>query len=151
VILPLIKYGNPILRRVCESIDVFDESLEALSKSVVETLVFGGGLGLAAPQVGVSKRLIAINDCRGGLKILVNPKITYRAGSQYEEEGCLSVPNFTARILRPFRVVVSAQDIYGNLMTIEGQELLARILEHEIDHLDGILFVDYTPMERMTP
>jgi peptide deformylase len=147
MILPVVKYGDPVLQKVCEPVTVFDGGLEALSKNMVETMYAAPGYGLAAPQVGICKRLIvldaSVGERPGGLLVLVNPEIINSEGEQCEEEGCLSVPDFTAKVRRPFRVVVSAQDIQGNHKIVEGQEVLARILSHEIDHLKGTLFIDH--------
>lgn len=145
--LPIVKYGDPVLQKVCDPVKDFDQELADLAKNMVETMYAAPGYGLAAPQVGVSKRLIVVDDSvgqkPGSLHVLVNPEIINHEGEQCEEEGCLSVPDFTAKVRRPFRVVVSAQDVQGRHKIVEGQELLARILAHEIDHLDGVVFLEH--------
>jgi len=147
MILPIIKYGNPVLQQVCEPITVFDEELEALSKDMIETMYAASGYGLAAPQVGVLKRLIVIDVTVGekpdSLIVLANPELINTEGDQYEEEGCLSIPEFTARVHRPHRVIVSGRDLKGRERVIEGESVLARVFAHEIDHLNGILFIDH--------
>ncbi len=147
MILPIVKYGDPVLEKVATPVTAFDEELEKLAKNMVETMYAAPGYGLAAPQVGVSQRLIVLDESVGksadSLLILVNPEIINSEGQQCEEEGCLSLPDFTAKVQRPFRVVVSTQDLKGQHRVIEGQQLLARIMAHEIDHLNGILFINH--------
>ncbi len=147
MILPIVKYGDLILHQVCDPVTVFDAELEKLSKNMVGTMYAAPGYGLAAPQVGVAKRLIVLDVSVGekpdSLIVLANPEIVNADGDQYEEEGCLSIPNFTARVHRPFSLVVSGQDIHGNEKVVEGQGILSRVLSHEIDHLNGILFIDH--------
>jgi peptide deformylase len=124
----------------------FDESLERLIADMVDTMYAAPGIGLAAPQVGVALRVAVIDltaGKRGGeLLTLVNPEFVERDGMQLEEEGCLSLPGFNATVARPARAVVRAIDRSGNERVIEGTGLLARALQHEIDHLDGLLFLD---------
>ncbi len=152
MILPIVKYGDPVLERNAEPVSAFGQELEQLAKNIVETMYAAPGYGLAAPQVGVSKRLIVVDESVGrtaeSLLVLVNPEIINSEGEQYEEEGCLSFPDFTAKVKRPMHVVVSAQDVKGHHKIFEGHSLLARILTHEIDHLNGVLFIhqlDYRP------
>jgi peptide deformylase len=147
MILPIIKYGNPVLHQVCEPITVFDQELEALSKNMIETMYAAPGYGLAAPQLGVLKRLIVVDVSVGekadSLIVLANPELINAEGDQYEEEGCLSIPEFTAKVHRPQRVIVSGQDLKGGERVVEGERVLSRVLAHEIDHLNGILFIDH--------
>jgi peptide deformylase len=147
MILPIVKYGDPILHQVCDAITVFDDELEKLSQNMVETMYAAPGYGLAAPQVGLLKRLIAIDVSVGEKKksliILANPELINAEGDQFEEEGCLSIPSFTARVHRPSRVIVSGQDIHGKKKIIEGEGVLSRVFAHEIDHLNGVLFIDH--------
>ncbi|PYV44530.1 MAG: peptide deformylase [Acidobacteria bacterium] len=142
MVLPIVKYGDPILHQVCEPITAFDHELEALSKNMVETMYAAPGYGLAAPQVGLLKRFIVI-DVRESLIVLANPELINAEGDQFEEEGCLSIPSFTAKVHRPSRVIVSGQDIHGKEKIIEGEGVLSRVLAHEIDHLNGVLFIDH--------
>jgi peptide deformylase len=147
MILPIKKYPDLVLQQICEPVTQFDQSLELLAKNMVETMYRAPGYGLAAPQVGVAKRLIVLDDSVGerpdALIVLTNPEIINAEGEQFEEEGCLSIPDFTGRVRRPMRVVVSGQDIHGNEKIYEGMGLLSRILSHEIDHLNGVLFIDH--------
>jgi peptide deformylase len=147
MILPIIKYGDPVLHQVCEPITVFDEELEVLAKNMLETMYAAPGYGLAAPQVGVMKRLIVIDVTVGekpdSLIVLANPELINAEGDQYEEEGCLSIPDFTAKVHRPHRVIVCGRDLKDRERIIEGESVLSRVFAHEIDHLNGILFIDH--------
>ena len=147
MILPIIKYGDPLLQRVSEPVTVFDKALETLAKNMVKTMYAAPGVGLAAPQVGVLKRLIVVDvtagEKQGQLITLVNPEIINKEGEQYEEEGCLSIPNFTGRVRRPYRVIVSGKDLQGREKIVEGEGLLSRVFSHEVDHLNGVLFIDH--------
>jgi peptide deformylase len=147
MILSIFKYGDPILQKVCEPIQIFDKELEILAKSMAETMYAAPGVGLAAPQVGVGKRMIVVDvtvgEKAGNLITLVNPEIIDAEGDQYEEEGCLSIPDFTGKVHRPRRVVVSGKDVKGRERIVEGEGLLARVFSHEIDHLNGVLFIDH--------
>ncbi len=147
MILPIVKYGNPILNQIANPVISFDEELEELSKNMVETMYDATGVGLAAPQVGILTRLMVVDPTAGekadSLIVLVNPEIITTEGDQFEEEGCLSIPSFTERVHRPQKVVVSARGIDNNELVVEGQDLLCRILIHEIDHLNGVLFLDH--------
>ncbi len=147
MILPVFKYGDPVLERDAEPVSDFGQEIAQLAKNMVETMYAAPGYGLAAPQVGVSKRLIVLDESVGStaesLLVLVNPEIINSEGEQCEEEGCLSFPDFTAKVKRPMQVIVSAQDVKGQHKIFEGQGLLARILTHEIDHLNGVLFIHH--------
>ena len=147
MILPIVKYGNPILNQIAPPVISFDEELKELSKNMVETMYDATGVGLAAPQVGILTRLMVVDPTVGekpdSLIVLVNPKIITTEGDQFEEEGCLSIPSFSERVHRPQKVVVSARGIDNNELVVEGQDLLCRILIHEIDHLNGVLFLDH--------
>ena len=143
---PIVRYGATNLQTRAETVVDFDETLRALIDDMVDTMYAAPGVGLAAPQVGVPLRVCVIDlsvGKRGGeLFALVNPEFVEREGMQLEEEGCLSVPGFNATVARPARAVVRAQDREGQERIIEGTGLLARALQHEIDHLDGTLFLD---------
>jgi peptide deformylase len=143
---PIARYGQPGLQASATPVAVFDGNLDRLIDDMVETMYAAPGVGLAAPQVGVPLRVCVIDlsvGKRGGeLLALVNPEFVERDGMQLEDEGCLSVPGFTATVPRPASVVVRALDRRGTVRTIEGTGLLARALQHEIDHLDGRLFLD---------
>jgi len=147
MILPILKYGDPRLQKVCEPVTTFDKALEVLAKNMVETMYAAPGVGLAAPQIGVLKRLIVVDptagEKEGQLITLVNPEIINQEGEQYEEEGCLSIPDFTGKVRRPYRVVISGKDLQGREKILEGEGLLSRVFSHEVDHLNGVLFLDH--------
>lgn len=139
----IIKFGDEVLRKKCRPVTGFDERLASLLDDLVETLEASDGVGLAAPQIGILRRVAVVNvrDKRGTIE-LVNPEIVEEKGSQVGNEGCLSAPNDWREVERPNKVIVKAYDRHGNEFMIAGTELLARALCHEIDHLDGILFTD---------
>jgi peptide deformylase len=143
---PIVKYGTAGLDTKAAPVTVFDDHLERLIGDMVETMYAAPGVGLAAPQVGVPLRVCVIDlsvGKKGGELIeIVNPEFIERDGMQIEDEGCLSVPGFTATVPRPARAVVRGFDRAGRPRTIEGTGLLARALQHELDHLDGTLFLD---------
>lgn len=132
---------DSVLRKKSRPIDKIDDRIHTLLDDMAETMYASEGVGLAAPQVGVLKRAIVI-DIGDGLIEIINPKIKESHGEQLEPEGCLSVPGIAARVSRPSRVVVEGLDRRGKDMRVEGTGLLAVALCHEIDHLDGILFID---------
>ncbi|MGH9340081.1 MAG: peptide deformylase [Acidobacteriota bacterium] len=146
MIRPILTYGAPELEKKSAPILKFDEELKVLARDMLETMYAAPGVGLAAPQIGMNSRLVVIDISAGQEKnaqiVLANPEILEEEGSQKGEEGCLSIPGFTAIVERPYRVRVKAQDLEGNDLEMEGEELLARALCHEIDHLDGILYLD---------
>jgi len=143
---PIVRYGAPGLQRAAAPVTTFDEELQRLIDDMIDTMYAAPGVGLAAPQVGVAKRVCVIDlsvGKRGGdLLTLVNPEFVGRDGMQLEEEGCLSLPGFNATVARPSTALVRAMDRHGQPISVEGQGLLARALQHELDHLDGVLFVD---------
>jgi peptide deformylase len=142
--LEIVKYPDPVLERPTERVTEFNDELRKFVDDMFESMYAAKGIGLAAPQVGVSKRLTVIDLSfkeRPEEKIvLVNPEIVLREGKQYEEEGCLSLPEIREKVSRAAKVKVRAQDVNGEWFEMEGTELLARAFQHEIDHLDGILF-----------
>ena len=133
----IVKQGDPILEKVCRKVENFDARLAQLLDDMAETLHQANGVGLAAPQVGVLRRVVVI-DVGEGVIELVNPEIITESGTQYEVEGCLGQWGITKR---PMHVTVRAQDRNGKSFTISGKALLAKAFCHEIDHLDGILFL----------
>jgi len=146
-ILTIRHYPDPVLNQVAQPVTDIDETIKALAQDMVETMYAAPGVGLAAPQVGVSKRLIVI-DCApkdepSQLIIAVNPEIVSRDGEQFEEEGCLSVPGYYCRIHRAERISVRFLDLQGQTVEMDVEGFLAVAFQHEIDHLDGILFVDH--------
>lgn len=135
------KMGEPVLRKVCKPVTKFDEKLAQLLDDMADTMYEADGVGLAAPQVGMLKRAVIV-DVGEGIIELINPEIIETSGEQTDIEGCLSVDNINEEVTRPYFVKVKAQDRNGNEFEIAGEELLARAFCHEIDHLNGILFVD---------
>jgi peptide deformylase len=146
MIRPIVKFGVAGLQAPSQPVEDFDTALHTLIDDMIETMYAAPGIGLAAPQIGVPLRVCVIDlsiGKRGGQVItLVNPEFVEREGLQLEEEGCLSVPGFQATVPRPERAVVAGRDRDGLPITIEGNGLLARALQHELDHLDGRLFLD---------
>ncbi len=152
-VLPIIKYPDPRLSEPCLPVEEFDEDLRVLAQEMVETMHSAPGIGLAAAQVGRSKRLtvidLSVDTEPDALLVLVNPRVIESHGEVREEEGCLSFPDVMLVVPRPERVVVEAQDLRGEPFRVGGEELLARCLHHEIDHLDGVLFIDrVSPLKR---
>ena len=145
--LEIIKYPDKLLSRKSQEIKEITPEIRVLAHDMAEAMYAKRGVGLAAPQVGELCRLIVVDTSppeeRNELKILVNPAIIHREGVVEEEEGCLSVVSFQAKVKRAAKVVVKAQDIDGNALELQGEGLLAICLQHEIDHLDGILFLDH--------
>src|SRR5262245_7453385 len=143
---PIVRYGTRGLHVKAVPVETFDSDLHQLIDDMIETMYAAPGIGLAAPQIGVARRICVIDlsvGKRGGeLITLVNPEFVERDGMQLEEEGCLSIPGFNATVPRPARVVVKGFSRDGTPRTIEGTGLLARALQHEVDHLDGMLFLD---------
>jgi peptide deformylase len=143
---PIVRYGSNVLQKPAANVTEFNGELHRLIDDMVETMYGAPGIGLAATQIGVPLRVCVIDlsvGKRGGeLHALVNPEFVERDGMQLEEEGCLSVPGFTATVARPQHAIVRAFDRTGAERIVEGTGLLARALQHEIDHLDGVLFLD---------
>lgn len=146
MIRPILKFGAPELQRECEPVETFDGKLRDLARDLLETMYAAPGIGLAAPQVGINLRLLVVDISAGEEKgnqiVLVNPEILETEGTQKGEEGCLSIPGFTAMVDRPQRIRIAGQDTRGHRFEVEAQDLLARALCHEVDHLDGVLYLD---------
>jgi peptide deformylase len=145
MILEIVKYPEPVLSKPGEPVTEFDGALRKFVADMFETMYAAQGVGLAAPQVGVSKRLTVI-DLSAGKEpkdklVLVNPEIIFRDGKLYEEEGCLSFPDIREKVQRAAKVRIRAQDEHGKWFERDGEELLSRCFQHEIDHLDGMLFI----------
>jgi peptide deformylase len=140
-ILPIRTLGDPVLRQPASPVEEFDDALRALAEDMIETMHEAPGVGLAAPQVGRSMRLIVF-DIGEGPTALVNPMLSSQEGEQVGEEGCLSIPGLYFEVRRAMRVTAEAFDTSGEPVRIEGEELLARVLQHEVDHIDGVLFID---------
>jgi len=136
--------GDSVLRKKSKKVDKIDQRLLTLIDDMIDTMYEADGVGLAAPQVGMLKRLFVIDTYDGeGVKIFINPEILETSGSQTGDEGCLSVPGETADIERPNYVKVKATNEKGEEFILEGEELLARAIIHENEHLDGVLFIDH--------
>src|SRR5689334_13511867 len=138
----IVKYGDPVLETAASDVTEFDtDELRELVADMWETMYAAKGVGLAAPQVGVSKRISVIDISVGEREeekiIIINPKVVNKEGSQTGEEGCLSIPGFREPVTRANKVKVVARDVKGETMELEGEELLARAFQHEIDHLNG--------------
>ena len=143
---PILRLGDSILTEPSRPIEAITPAVETLIDDMIETMYAAPGIGLAAPQIGESLQIFVLDLSLGkdpaGLVVMINPEFVEREGMQLEEEGCLSVPGFTATVARPKRAVVKGLDRHGEPHTIEGTGLLARALQHEIDHLNACLFVD---------
>lgn len=137
----IVKVGDDVLRKVCRTQMTFDEKLHTLLDDMAETMYKAEGVGLAAPQVGILRRICVV-DVGDGLIELVNPVITKKSGSQTGSEGCLSVPDRFEEVKRPMKVTVRAQNRNGENIEISAEGFKARAFCHEIDHLDGILYID---------
>lgn len=137
----ILKFGNPLLRESCTEVTNFDAELHEILDDLYETMQKADGIGLAAPQIGVLKRIVVIDTGKGRIE-LVNPVITAFWGKQFEPEGCLSYPKKRGIVRRPMHVRVCAQNRFGKPVKYRGRELLARAFCHEIDHLNGILYED---------
>lgn len=135
----VVKVGDPVLNKRCRVVENFDEKLSIIIDDMLETMYDANGVGLAAPQIGLLKRIVVI-DVGDGPMELVNPEITLKEGEQREQEGCLSLPGKYGTTIRPAKVQVKAQDRNGKWQVFTGEDLKARAFCHELDHLDGILF-----------
>ena len=149
----ILIIGHPTLAKKAEPVERVDADIVRLAGDMVETVHAAPGIGLAAPQVGVSKRLIVVDlsvgERKDDLIVLVNPEIVRTEGKVTCEEGCLSVPDIREKVARPYRVTVGGLDLEGQAVEVDAEDLLARVLCHEIDHLDGILFVEkLSPLKR---
>jgi peptide deformylase len=147
MIRPIVRYGHGTLHARAQPVDAFTRELQRVIDDMIETMYAAPGVGLAAPQIDVPLRLFVVDVSVGrnpsDLMVFVNPEFVEREGMQIEEEGCLSVPGFTASVARPARILLRGQDRNGADRTVEGTGLLARAFQHEMDHLDGRLFVDH--------
>jgi len=147
MIYPIVKFGNPVLERPSEPVTAFDGELQKLVEDMFESMYAAHGVGLAAPQIGVCKRLavvdISFKEDPDAKLVLVNPEIIHTEGRQTQNEGCLSIPEFREPVTRPRKVTIRAQDVSGNLFERTGEELLARAFLHETDHLNGKLYIHH--------
>jgi len=146
MIRPILRYGERPLHQPASDVPALDGTVQKVVDDMIETMYAAPGVGLAATQIGVPLRVFVVDISVGrspsDLLVMINPSFVERDGMQLEEEGCLSVPGFNATVVRPARAVVRALDRDGNERTIEGKDLLARAFQHEMDHLDGTVFVD---------
>lgn len=151
-LLPILRFPDPRLKKVATAVREIDESIKRLARDMAETMYEAPGIGLAATQVDVHKRVIVIDvsEARDELLTLINPEITELAGTQVCEEGCLSVPGIYDNVERAESVVVQYLDLKGEMRTIEAHGLLAVCLQHEIDHLDGKVFVEHLSQLKQT-
>jgi peptide deformylase len=147
MIRPILKYGAPALHEPASPVGALTSDIDTLINDMIETMYAAPGVGLAAPQIGVPLRIFVVDISLGrdpnGLIVMINPQFVSRDGMQLEEEGCLSVPGFEATVVRPTRVIINGLDRDGGERTREGVGLLARAFQHEMDHLDGRLFIDH--------
>lgn len=140
----ILTQGDPALEKKCRPVEKFDQRLHTLLDDMRETLEDSGGVGLAAPQIGILRRAVVVLDEDENMLELVNPEIIRQEGEQDGYEGCLSVPGMYGKVLRPEFVTVRAQDRDGNFFEASGEEMVARCFCHELEHLDGHLFVEHT-------
>ncbi|MEO8400823.1 MAG: peptide deformylase [Gammaproteobacteria bacterium] len=150
-LIPIVYHPHPALHKMASAVTVFDEALKKLIHDMYETMYAANGVGLAAPQIAITKRLavIDVSDERNQPFCIINPEIIEKTGEELMEAGCLSVPSTYDKVPRATRVKVRAQDETGKFFEIEGEGLLGHCLQHEIDHLDGKLYIDYlSPLKR---
>jgi peptide deformylase len=147
MIRPILKYGDRTLHEPAAPVESITPEIQQVVDDMIATMYAAPGIGLAAPQVGVPLRILVVDLSVGrdpdGLTVLINPELVERDGMQLEEEGCLSVPGFNATVVRPARVVIRGLDRTGAMRQYESDGLLARAFQHEMDHLDGKLFIDH--------
>jgi peptide deformylase len=144
---PIRLYPDPVLRVRCPDVTVFDDRLQTLAQDMIDTMHAAPGVGLAAPQVGHEERIavvdVTVGEKPGELYVLVNPQIVGASGSSIDSEGCLSIPEFTEKVERPESLTVTAQRVDGTPFELRAEGFLARAIAHEVDHLNGVLFVDH--------
>ena len=147
MIYPIVKYGDPVLEKSAAPVEVFDDELRKLLDDMFESMYAAHGVGLAAPQIGISRRIAVIDvtfkEDPDAKLVLVNPQIIHTEGKQKGSEGCLSIPDFREPVTRPMRVTVKAQDATGKWFEKTGEEMLARAFMHETDHLNGRLYIHH--------
>lgn len=153
MILPILKYGAPELKTVSRRVDSFDSALTEIVKNMLETMYGSPGIGLAAPQIGLNIQMatidLSVGEDKNQLITICNPEIIAAEGEQKNDEGCLSIPDFSEMVVRPQKIAVRGLNLNGEEIIIEAEGLLARCFSHEIDHLNGILFIDHlSPLKR---
>ena len=147
MIYPIVKFGDPVLEKRAEAVTIFDDKLKKLVDDMFESMYAAHGVGLAAPQIGISQRLAVIDvtfkEDPDAKLVLINPEIIHSEGRHTQNEGCLSIPDFRESVSRPRKVTVRAQDVNGKFYEKTGEELLARAFLHETDHLNGKLYISH--------
>jgi peptide deformylase len=141
-LMEVLKFPHPVLRKKCEKVETVDDEIKKIARDMAETMYAENGIGLAAPQVGISKRIFVV-DVDEELLTVINPEISVSGEKEKMEEGCLCLPKVTVEIERLSRVHMEGIDIQGNKVTIDAEELLARAFQHEVDHLNGMLIIDH--------
>jgi peptide deformylase len=147
MIYPIVKFGNPVLEKPAEKVTVFDEELRTLINDMFESMYAARGVGLAAPQIGISRRIAVVDvtfkEDPSAKIVLINPEIIHKEGRHAQSEGCLSIPDFRENVTRAQTVTIRAQDMTGKLFEHTGDDLLARAFQHETDHLNGKLYISH--------
>jgi peptide deformylase len=147
MIYPIVKFGDPVLEKVAASVTAFDDDLKKLVEDMFESMYAAHGVGLAAPQIGISKRIAVVDvtfkENPGAKLVMINPEILLKEGRQRGTEGCLSIPEFREEVTRAKTVTIRAQDLQGKFFEQTGEDLLARALLHETDHLNGKLYISH--------
>lgn len=145
--LSIKVHPDPVLRVKCATVETFDEELGRLAKDMIQTMNAAPGVGLAACQVGREIRMAIVDPSAGedpkALHVLVNPEVVEKRGREVDDEGCLSIPGITEKVARPAYVKIEAQDLEGEPFVLEGEGLMSRVIYHEVDHLNGVLFIDH--------
>jgi peptide deformylase len=147
MIYPIVKFGNSVLEKPAEKVTVFDEELKKLVEDMFESMYAARGVGLAAPQIGISRRIavvdITFKEDPDAKLVLINPEIIHKEGRHAQSEGCLSIPDFRENVTRAKVATVRAQDLTGKIFEKTGDDLLARAFQHETDHLNGKLYISH--------
>ena len=147
MIYPIVKYGDPVLEKPAEKVTVFDEELKKLVEDMFESMYAARGVGLAAPQIGIARRIAVVDvtfkEDPNAKFVLINPEVIHKQGRHAQSEGCLSIPDFRENVSRAQVVTIRAQDSTGQLFEKTGEELLARAFQHETDHLNGKLYISH--------
>ena len=147
MIYPIVKFGDPVLEKPAEKVTVFDEELRKLIDDMFESMYAAHGVGLAAPQIGIGRRIAVIDvtfkEDPDAKIVLINPEIVHTEGRHSQSEGCLSLPDFRENVSRPKKATARAQDLTGKTFEVTGEDLLARALMHETDHLNGKLYISH--------
>ena len=147
MIYPIVKFGNPVLEKPAEKVTAFDEELKKLIEDMFESMYAARGVGLAAPQIGISRRIAVVDvtfkEDPNAKLVLINPEIIHKEGRHAQSEGCLSIPDFRENVSRATVATIRAQDVTGKLFEKTGDDLLARAFQHETDHLNGKLYISH--------